>query len=78
MGGLVEKTRTQAVSSGKATGILFLAGRVTFLDPERKAAKANSGAPSCLVAFGWDDAYALYHSGIRGKYIDLMNMKESA
>jgi len=56
----------------KASAILFLAGRVTFLDPRGVAAKANSGAPSCLVAFGEEDAYALYHSGIRGKYIDLM------
>lgn len=55
----------------KASAILFLEGRVTFLDPERVAAKANSGAPSCLVAFGQEDAFALYLSGIPGKFIDL-------
>lgn len=55
----------------KASAILFLAGRVTFLDPDGVAAKANSGAPSCLVAFGLADAAALEESGIRGKYIDL-------
>jgi len=58
----------------KASAILFLEGRVTFLDPEGKAAKANSGAPSCLVAFGEFDAAALYQSGIRGKYIDLKDV----
>jgi len=68
------RTETQAwhnIIWPKATGILFLAGRVTFLDPNGMAAKANSGAPSCLVAFGERDAYELYHSGIRGKFIDL-------
>jgi hypothetical protein len=55
----------------KASAILFLAGRVTFLDPDGQAAKANSGAPSCLVAFGLADAAALEESGIPGKYIDL-------
>lgn len=56
----------------KASAILFLAGRVTFLDPDGNSAKANSGAPSCLVAFGESDALALAESGIRGKYISLM------
>lgn len=55
-----------------ASAILFLTGRVTFLDAAGVPAKANSGAPSCLVAFGAVDALALRYSGIAGKYIDLM------
>ena len=35
-----------------ASGILFLKGRVTFLDANKVPAKANSGAPSVLVSFG--------------------------
>jgi len=54
-----------------ASAILFLEGRVTFLDPDRVAAKANSGAPSCLVAFGEEDATALQQSGIPGKFVVL-------
>jgi hypothetical protein len=54
-----------------ATAILFIAGRLKFLYPDGVPAAANSGAPSCLVAFGEEDAYALHVSGIRGKFIDL-------
>lgn len=54
-----------------ASAILFLKGRVTFLDPDGVAAGANSGAPSCLVAFGGSDADDLLASGIPGKFIDL-------
>lgn len=54
-----------------ATAILFLKGRVTFLDSSGKPAKANSGAPSCLVAYGPDDAGALCSSGLPGFYIRL-------
>ena len=42
-----------------ASALLFLRGRVTFLRPDGSRAKANAGAPSCLVAYGDDDAEAL-------------------
>lgn len=54
-----------------ATAILFLKGRVTFLDANKVPAKANSGAPSCLVAYGDADADALYESGIDGMFVRL-------
>lgn len=44
---------------GGATAVLFLKGRLTFLDASGTAAAANAGAPSCLVAYGEDDARAL-------------------
>lgn len=66
------ETRTWHTIIWPTYAILFLAGRVTFLDPDGLPAKANSGAPSCLVAFGEADALALRHSGIAGKYIDLV------
>lgn len=37
---------------GKATGILFLHGRLHFHHADGTRAPANSGAPSCLVAYG--------------------------
>ena len=55
----------------KATAILFLAGRVSFLDANGATAGANSGAPSVLVAFGEADARALSNSGIAGRYVPL-------
>ena len=54
-----------------ATAILFMRGRVSFLHPDGTKAKANSGPPSCLVAFGLADAADLRASGIPGKFIDL-------
>ena len=39
----------------KARAILFLADRLYFHYPNGRRARANSGAPACLVAFGaWD------------------------
>jgi len=52
-----------------ATAILFLRGRVTFLDPEGVAASANSGAPSVLVAYGNRDAERLAISGLEGHLV---------
>lgn len=41
---------------GKADGVLFLHGRLHFHHAEGTRAKANAGAPSCLVAYGRRDA----------------------
>ena len=54
----------------KATGILFMQGRVSFLDSNQVQAKANSGAPSVLIAYGAEDAKALRWSGL-GRYVGL-------
>lgn len=54
-----------------ATAILFLRGRVTFLDPQGVAASANSGAPSVLIAYGEGDAAALAASGLDGHLVAL-------
>lgn len=40
----------------RATAILFLHGRIHFCHPDGTRAKANSGAPSVLVAYGMHDA----------------------
>jgi hypothetical protein len=41
------------------SAVLFLHGRVTFMDAKKSMARANSGAPSCLVAYGEQDAQAM-------------------
>ena len=56
---------------GAATAVLFMKGRVTFLDASGVKAGANSGAPSCLVAYGEADARALEASGIAGQFVDI-------
>ena len=55
----------------KASGILFLKGRISFLDSKGVQAKANSGAPSVLISYGDADSQALKNSGL-GHYIDLL------
>lgn len=54
-----------------ASAILFLRGRVTFLDPEGVAASANSGAPSVLIAYGANDVERLAESGLEGHLVRL-------
>lgn len=55
----------------KASGILFLAGRVAFYHVNGKRTDSSAGAPSCLIAYGEANAYALKTSGVAGKYIAL-------
>lgn len=52
-----------------ATALLFLKGRITFLTPDGSPSKANSGAPSVLIAYGERDAEALRGSGIPGAFV---------
>jgi hypothetical protein len=55
----------------KAHGILFIRNRIKFhhLDGDRKP--WNAGSPSCLIAYGRDNARSLILSGISGKFIHL-------
>lgn len=55
----------------KADALLFVKGRISFLDADGVQAKANAGAPSVLVAYGRNNAEALRASGIDGAFIDL-------
>jgi len=56
---------------GKASGILFLHGRLHFHYPDGTRAPANSGAPSCLVAYGAADAVLLSKADLTGTFFDL-------
>lgn len=55
----------------RASGCLFLEGRLTFHHPDGRAAKQNGGAPSVLVAYGEDDAAILRTCGLRGHFVPL-------
>jgi hypothetical protein len=55
----------------KATGVLFLHGRLYFYRPDGSRAGANSGAPSCLVAYGQRAAEKLMTADITGTYVPL-------
>lgn len=55
----------------KATAVLFLHGRLHFHYPDGTRARANSGAPSVLVAYGQDDANQLRDSALDGTFIQL-------
>ena len=53
---------------GKADAVLFLHGRLHFHHADGTRAKANSGAPSVLVAYGSDDADTLSRCDLDGTY----------
>lgn len=54
-----------------ARAILFIRGRLTFHNVDGSIANGNAGAPSCLVAYGEDNAASLLSSRIRGQYVEL-------
>ncbi|MEZ2446088.1 DNA N-6-adenine-methyltransferase [Chitinophaga sp. RCC_12] len=55
----------------KADSVLFIKSRLYFHLPDGTRAAANAGAPSCLIAYGKDNALCLQRCGIAGKYIQL-------
>lgn len=55
----------------RATAVLFLRGRLSFYYPNGKRAKANSGAPSALIAYGDADAAVLAGEPWPGRYVPL-------
>lgn len=54
----------------KADALLFIEGRLHFHHVKGNRAKANSGAPSVLIAYGKDNARTLIESGLNGAYMD--------
>jgi hypothetical protein len=55
----------------RASAVLFLYGRLHFHHADGTRAKANAGAPSCLVAYGSIDADLLESSGLDGRFVRL-------
>jgi hypothetical protein len=57
----------------QADAILFLKGRLHFYNVTGEKAKGNSGAPSCLIAYGAENARSLKESGLKGAFVDLIS-----
>lgn len=55
----------------RASGLLFLAGRLHFHDALGERAKANAGAPSVLCAYGPEDMDRLAGSDLPGTFVPL-------
>ena len=53
----------------RADAMLFLEGRLHFHHVDGSRARANSGAPSVLVAYGENNARVLLHCGIPGAFV---------
>lgn len=54
----------------RATSILFLHGRPHFHYPDGRRAKANSGAPICLVAYGDLARFRVRSCGLPGTLVE--------
>jgi hypothetical protein len=61
----------------KANAVLFLKGRIHFHHVCGTRAKANSGAPSVLIAYGEHDVEMLRICRLPGKFIKLNNDLET-
>jgi hypothetical protein len=55
----------------RATGLLFLRGRLNFHRPSGVRALRNAGAPSVLVSYGEDDRDVLAGAPIDGQFVPL-------
>lgn len=53
----------------RADAVMFIHGRLYFHHVDGTRARANSGAPSCLVAYGANNINALEKSGIAGTLV---------
>jgi len=51
------------------SAVLFLEGRPHFHHADGRRARANSGAPVVLIAYGRDDTEQLRKSGLPGKFL---------
>jgi len=61
----------------KASSLLFIEGRLYFHYVDGSKAKANSGAPSVLVAYGSEATDRLKNSGINGMHIYLNSFEKT-
>lgn len=57
----------------EADTLLFLKGRLHFHRPDGTRAKANAGAPSVLIGYGWEAFERLRTCGIPGRFVPLDN-----
>lgn len=64
------RTETQVMQEAlrAADGVLFVAGRFKFERPDGAKTTSNAGAPSMLLAFGWEAVDRIEASGIDGVF----------
>lgn len=55
----------------RASALLFIRGRLHFHHVDGRRARANSGAPSVLVAYGAGDADVLRSCAVPGRWVSL-------
>lgn len=68
------RTETEAFEQevwGRASGLLFIFGRLHFHYPDGRRADHNGGAPSVLCAYGVEDMERLAAARIRGNFVPL-------
>lgn len=58
----------------KASGVLFVRGRLHFHMSNGVRAKANAGAPSALIAYGAPDSEVLASGVIEGQFVELRSV----
>lgn len=56
----------------RASGLLFMEGRINFHLPDGSRARGNAGAPTVLCAYGATDAEILAAAEIGGKFVPLV------
>ena len=56
---------------GRASGLLFIEGRLFFHYPDGRRAPHNAGAPSVLVSYGRQNRTRLAESGLQGAFLAL-------
>ena len=59
----------------KADAVLFLRGRLHFHYVNGERARANAGAPSCLISYGKNNVVTLKECGIKGHIVTLKREK---
>jgi len=61
----------------RATAILFIRGRISFHYVDGRKAKANGGAPSCLIAYGNKEAVFLENCTLPGQFVSLREVRDA-
>lgn len=61
----------------RAHAVMFLHGRLHFHHADGSRAKANAGAPSCLVSYSHYDTMKLSESGLSGTLLELRYRRPS-
>ena len=55
----------------RASGIMFLKGRLVFHHADGTKPNNSAGAPSCLVSYGMDNSRILQQSSLKGKFLHM-------